>query len=178
MKPMMKTLLAAALVVSAPNMVTPAAAGGLNDETIYAIFDQANMADIATGRLGWKKGQSAEVRMLAKMVITDHGAVQHMGRELAKELGVLGTPPDDDGSWAAQAEALARLSKLSGSNFDEAYLRHEIAYHTAVIDAINTTLMPSIKNQKLKDLVNKVLPGFKHHLAETKAAADKLGVNY
>ncbi|MCW9033282.1 MAG: DUF4142 domain-containing protein [Rhodospirillales bacterium] len=157
---------------------TPASAGGLNDETIFAIFDQANMADIATGRLGWKKGQSDEVRKLAKMVVTDHSAVQQMGREVAKEMGILGTPPDGDQSWAGQAEALKNLSALSGKAFDEAYLRYEIGYHTAVIAAINSTLLPSIKNEKFKALVVKVLPGFEHHLAMTKAAADRMGVSY
>ncbi len=153
-------------------------AAPLNDETIFAIFDQANMADIATGRLGWSKSQNPEVRKLAKMVITDHSAVQHMGREIAKELNILGTPPENDQSWAAQAAALSKLSALSGEEFDTAYLRHEIAYHTAVIDAINTTLLPSIQNPKFKALVIKVLPGFKHHLAATKSAADKLGISY
>ena len=166
------------LALAATAAITPAQAGGLDDETIYAIFDQANMADIATGRLGWKKGQSEEVRKLAKMVVTDHGAVQHMGREIAAKYKMMGTPPDNDQSWANQAAALKKLSALEGKAFDEAYLRHEVAYHTAVIDAINTTLLPAIKNEEFKQLVLKVLPGFKHHLAATKEAADKLGISY
>ncbi len=156
----------------------PASAGDLDDETIFAIFDQANMADIATGRLGWKKATHEDVRALAKMVITDHTAVQQMGRDLAKELNILGTPPSDDQSWQAQANALADLSKLEGQAFDEAYLQYEVAYHTAVISAVETTLLPSIENQNFKALVLKVLPGFKHHLAATKETADKLGVSY
>ena len=76
------------------------------------------------------------------------------------------------------SEFLKGLSALSGKDFDEAYLRYEIAYHTAVIDAINSTLLPAIKNEDFKQLVLKVLPGFKHHLAATKEAADKLGVSY
>lgn len=177
MKHLLKTAAAAALSLAVLQAL-PASAGPLDDETIYAIFDQANMADIATGRLGWAKSQNADVRALAKMVVTDHSAVQHMGREVAKDMGILGTPPANDQSWAAQADALAKLSALDGAAFDEAYLRHEIAYHTAVIDAINTTLLPSIKNEKFKALVVKVLPGFEHHLAATKAAADKMGLSY
>jgi len=154
------------------------AASTLNDATIFAIFDQANMADIATGRLGWKKSRTLEVRNLAKMVVTDHSAVQHMGRQLASDLGIIGTPPDGDASWGSQAQALAKLDALSGRAFDEAYLRYEIGYHTAVIGAIKSTLLPSIKNPQFKALVQKVLPGFEKHLTHTKAAADKLGVSY
>lgn len=169
---------AAILALSVAQASPAGAAEGLNDATIFAIFDQANMADIATGRLGWKKGDSEEVRALAKMVVTDHSAVQRMGRDVAETMGILGTPPDGDGSWAAQAAALEKLDKLSGREFDEAYLRYEIAYHTAVIEAIETTLLPAIEDPDFKALVEKVLPGFKHHLAATRQAADGMGIGY
>ena len=40
-----------------------------------------------------------------------------------------------------------------------------------MIDALNTTLVPALKNQDVKDLVAKVAPAFEAHRA---AAADKL----
>jgi hypothetical protein len=43
-----------------------AAAGALDDATILAIFDQANTADIVTGRLGAKYGASEEFERWAK----------------------------------------------------------------------------------------------------------------
>src|SRR5262245_14555813 len=73
-------------------------ARALDDATILAVFDQANTADIITGRLGAKYGASEEVRALGRMVVTDHEAVQQLGRDLAKKLGVIPTPPDNDTS--------------------------------------------------------------------------------
>lgn len=70
----------------------------LDDATILAIFDEANMADISTGRLGLKKARSEEVKTLARMVVTDHEHVQHLGREVAHEIGVVPLPPDNDKS--------------------------------------------------------------------------------
>lgn len=155
----------------------PAHAGAaLNDETIFAIFDQANMTDISTGRLGWKKAHAPEVKALAKMVVTDHTAVQQMGRQLAGDLGLIGTPPDGVTSLADQAGTITRLDGLAGAAFDRAYLLHEIAFHQAVIDAVKGTLLPSISNPQFKALVTNVLPGFEHHLAATKDVARKLGV--
>jgi len=165
-------------LLPAVGFVKPAMAGGLDDATIYAIFDQANMADIATGRLGFKKSDSPEIQALAKMVVTDHSAVQHMGRELAAKFGMLGTPPDGDPSWGDLTKALADLDRLSGKAFDAAYLRYEIAFHAAVIAAIETTLLPAIRNDEFKTLVETVLPGFRKHMAMTKDVADKLGVAY
>jgi putative membrane protein len=165
-------LLAAAALCSG----SASAAGKLDDATILSIFDQANAADISTARLGVKLGQSAEVRNLAKMVATDHETVQQMGRDLARKIGVIPTPPDHDGSLEAQAKAFAVLQSKSGAEFDHAYLRHEIAFHQSVIDAVKGTLLLAIANAEFKALVQKVLPGFEHHLAATKEAARQLGV--
>ena len=149
----------------------------LDDATILAIFDQANSVDIYTGRLGAKYGYAEEVRALGRMVATDHVAVQQMGRDLAKKLNILPTPPDKDTSVANQAMTVSSLQSVTGPEFDRAYLRHEIAFHQSVIDAIKKTLLPAIKNRDLENLVNKVLPGFEHHLAATKAVAAKLGLD-
>ena len=156
--------IALALILSG----NPASAGGkLDDATILAIFDQANMTDISTGRLGLKKGHSEEVKTLARMVVNDHGHAQHMGREVAHTLGIVPLPPDNDKSVENQAKALAMLEAKSGTEFDRAYLLHEIAFHQSVIEAIQTTLLPAAKSAQLKELITQVLPGFQHHLAET-----------
>lgn len=165
-----------ALIVFSSNKVV--ADGKLDDATILAIFDQANAVDISTGWLGAKYGQSKEIRDLGKMVATDHIAVQQMGRELANKLNIIPTPPDNDASAADHAKTVALLQSKSGAEFDKAYLQHEIAFHQSVIDAVKGTLLPAIGNAEFISLIKKVLPGFEHHLTETKAVAKKLGVTY
>jgi putative membrane protein len=152
------------------------AGGKLDDATILAIFDQANSVDIYTGQLGAKYGSSEEVRALGRMVATDHIAVQQMGRDLAKKLGIMPTPPADDTSVMDHARTVALLQSRFGTEFDKEYLRHEIAFHQSVIDAVKGALLPAIGSGEFKKLVRNVLPGFEHHLAETKAVAQKLGV--
>jgi hypothetical protein len=49
--------------------------------------------------------------------------------------------------------AMKNLEGLSGKAFDKAFLQHEVDYHKAVIEAVNTTLMPALQNQEVKDLV-------------------------
>ena len=148
----------------------------LDDATILAIFDQANSTDISTGLIGAKHGNSEGVRALSSMVIADHIAVQQMGRDLAKKLGIIPTPPDADTSVADQAKTVSLLQSKYGPEFDKAYLQHEIAFHQSVIDAIKGVLLPAIRNDELKKLVETVLPGFEKHLAATKAEAKKLGI--
>jgi putative membrane protein len=160
------------------SMLSTAGVAGekLDDATILAIFDQANSVDIFTGRFGAKYGHSEEVRALGRMTATDHVAVQQMGRDLAKKVDIFPLPPDADTSAADLAKTVAFLKTKSGAEFDKAYLQHEVAFHQSVVDAVKGTLLPAIKNDELKELVKKVLPGFEHHLAETKALAKKFGV--
>lgn len=173
---LIKTL-SAGVVVATGMLSTQSNAGAkLDDATIMAIFDQTNTADLWVGRLAVKKGQSEDVQMLGKMVAVDHVAVQQMGRDLATKLGIIPTPPDNDASAENLAKTVAMLQSKSGADFDRAYLQHEVLFHQSVVDAIKKTLLPAIENQEFRALVTKVLPGFEQHLAETKAAAKKIGI--
>jgi putative membrane protein len=142
---------------------TEAAAPVLNDATIVAIFDNANTADIETGKLAEKRGHSTEVRQFGAMLARDHEMVRQQGRDLAKKLGVTPTPPAGDKSLQDQAAVIRRLSALKGAEFDRAFLQREVQFHKDVIAAVQTTLLPAIKNQELKALVVKVAPAFEAH---------------
>jgi putative membrane protein len=142
-----------------------APAPALNDPTIVAIFDNANSFDIETGKLAAKRGHPNEVRQFGAMLARDHDMVRQQGRDLAKKLGVTPTPPAGDQSARDQGATLHRLSGLRGAAFDRAFLQHEAAFHTEVIAAIQSTLLPAIKNEELRSLVVKVAPAFQAHLA-------------
>jgi putative membrane protein len=135
----------------------------LDDPTIVAIFDAANTYDIETGTLAASKAKSSAVRDFGAMIARDHGNVRQQGRDLAKSLGVTPTPPKDFALANAHTAAMASLRDLSGSAFDRAFLKHEVDFHNAVIDAVNQTLMPAIQNAQVKDLVTKVAPAFVAH---------------
>lgn len=138
-------------------------APALDDPTIVAIFDAANTADIETGELGAKKGSTQAVRDFGVMLARDHKAVRQQGRDLAKKLGVTPTPPKDDNSAKDHAAVMKKLNGLSGAEFDKAFLQNEVGFHDAVIGAVQSTLLPAIKNAELKELVVKVAPAFVAH---------------
>lgn len=135
----------------------------LDDATIVAIFDAANTTDIETGELGAKKGSTKAVRDFGAMLARDHKMVRQQGRDLAKKLGVTPTPPKDDNSAKDRAAVIKRLNGLSGAEFDKAFLQNEVAFHDAVITAVQNTLLPAIQNAEVKDLVVKIAPAFVAH---------------
>lgn len=154
----------------------PAAQPALDDATIVAIFDAANTADIATGRLAVEQGQSEKVRSFGAMLARDHEAVRQQGRDLARRLGVTPTPPADDAAAKAHAAAMKELRAKRGAEFDRAFLRHEATFHRNVIQAIETTLLPAIRNEELKALVVKVAPAFRAHMLAAEQIERELGI--
>jgi len=76
------------------------------------------------------------------------------------------TPQDNDTSKTRSKQAadkLAELGKLSGAEFDRAYIANEVAYHKAVDKALETQLIPSTSNTELKNLLQTGLKIFQGH---------------
>jgi len=87
------------------------------------------------------------------------------------------TPEPNDTSKSLQKggdENMTALKKLSGAAFDKAYVDHEVAYHQAVLDAVDKTLIPSAQNAELKALLVKVRPAFVAHLEHAKQLQSSL----
>jgi len=87
-------------------------------------------------------------------MVRDHTAVNDKALALVKKLNV--TPEDNDTSRALTkqaAEKRAELSKLTGAEFDKAYIANEVAYHKTANGALATTLIRSASNPELKSLL-------------------------
>ncbi|MYN44788.1 DUF4142 domain-containing protein [Pseudoduganella sp. FT93W] len=138
---------------------------GPSDAQIAAIVVAANSVDIEAGQLAASKASNAEVKKFAQTMVTDHGGVNKMAVELVTRLKV--TPEENDISKSLKQggnETLTKLKSLHGAKFDQAYVDNEVAYHAAVMDALDKTLIPNAQNAELKALLVKVRPAFVAHL--------------
>ena len=152
------------------------AQGGPSDPQIAGIVVTANQIDIDAGKLAKSRTKNQEVSKFAQQMITDHTAVNKQAGALAKKLGV--TPADSDTRKSLKDGAqknVANLKGLKGAAFDKAYVDHEVAYHQAVLDAIDKVLIPSAQNAELKDLITKVRPAIAAHLDHAKMIQSSLG---
>jgi putative membrane protein len=156
--------------------LSSAQAAAPTDPQIAAIVVTANQVDIDAGKLAVSKAQSPDVKTFAQLMITDHGGVNKSATELVQKLHV--TPESNPTSQSLQKggdDNLVVLKTLSGSAFDRAYVGHEVVYHQAVLDAIDTTLIPGAQNAELKALLVKVRPAFVAHLEHAKHLQSELG---
>ena len=141
------------------------APAGPTDAQIAAIVVTANNVDVEAGRVAKNKTKNKEVKKFAQQMITDHTSVNKSATDLVTKLKV--APEENDTSRSLKKggdDNLANLKNLKGKAFDKAYVDHEVAYHQAVIDALDKTLIPSARNEELKALLVKVRPAFVAHL--------------
>jgi putative membrane protein len=156
--------------------VATASAQAITDAQIAHIVVTANQVDIDAGKLAASKGSNAEVKKFGQQMVTDHTGVNKQASELAAKLKV--TPADNPTSQSLKAggdKNVAALKSLSGAAFDKAYIDNEVAYHQAVLDAVDKTLIPGATNDELKALLVKVRPAFVAHLEHAKMVQASLG---
>jgi putative membrane protein len=148
----------------------------LTDPEVAHVAVTANSIDIELGRLAQEKSRTESVRQFAGGMVSDHSAVNQQAAALAARLGV--TPRDNAVSQSLQtgaSEAKARLEGLSGAAFDRGYMDREVAYHQAVLDALDGLLIPTTENAELKKLLTDVRPAIAAHLEHAKRIRGTLG---
>lgn len=168
----LSAILAAAVLCAS---VGAASAQGINDAQIAHIVVTANQVDIDAGKLAAAMGANPEVKKFGQLMVTDHTGVNKQAADLAAKLKV--TPADNPTSRSLKSggdKNVAKLKGLKGAEFDKAYIDNEVAYHQAVLDAIDKTLIPGASNAELKALLVKVRPAFVAHLDHAKKVQSSL----
>jgi putative membrane protein len=154
---------------------TEATAAPPNDAQIAQIVLTADTVDVDYGKLAVKKTKNAEVKTFADTMIRDHTAVNDKAAALAKKINL--TPEASDTSKSLKSDGdkmLAKLKGMHGAEFDKAYVDNEVTYHTSVIGALNTVLLPNAKNAELKALLESGKPIFESHLEHAKTLQKSL----
>ena len=109
----------------------------LTDPEIASVAVTANQVDINYAKVALEKSKNEDVLKFAKTMQADHQAVIDQAVALVTKLGV--TPKDNDVSKKLMADSEATIKTMktkSGKAFDKAYVDNEVAYHKAVIAAV------------------------------------------
>jgi len=147
----------------------------LSDAEVASVAVVANQIDINYGEIAKKKSKNADILKFAETMISDHTAVIAQAAALVKKLGV--TPKDNAVSQKLLADSEKTKKELlskSGNAFNKAYIDNEVAYHKAVIAAVESLLIPETENQELKTLLENVVPALKTHLEHAIMVQNKI----
>lgn len=123
------------------------------------------MAEVQLGQLALKRGSSDAVKQYAQHMIDEHTRVNKELMAIASQKGV--TPPK---AIAPKHEKVrAKLSKLSGKSFDQAYMKEAgIKAHTEQA-ALFQRQAEQGQDPDLKAFAAKTLPAVQEHLKEAQA---------
>lgn len=174
------TLILTSVAISALSTIATASdktsTSAPTDAQIAMIVVAADTVDVDYGKLAVKKTGNQAVREFAETMVRDHTAVNDKAIALAKKLGVKPEASDTSKSLKADGKKqLAKLTALTGAEFDKAYVDNEVNYHEAVIGLLDKTLIPNTKNAELKSLLESGRPIFTAHLDHAKNLQASLG---
>lgn len=137
----------------------------LSDPEVAHVAVVANQIDIAYAEIAKEKSKDADILKFAETMTNDHNAVINQASALVKKLNV--TPKENSVSQKLLADAEQTKKTLrakSGKAFNKAYIDNEVAYHKAVIGAVEGLLIPEAENGELKALLQNIVPALKTHL--------------
>lgn len=146
----------------------------LSDPEVASVAVVANQIDINYAAIAKEKSKNEDILKFAEMMADNHKAVIDQAAALVKKLGV--TPKDNAVSQKLLADA-KRTEKIlrskKGNAFNKAYIDNEVAYHKAVIGAVEGLLIPETENAELKTLLQNVVPSLKAHLQHAEMVQKK-----
>jgi putative membrane protein len=130
-----------------------------SDQKFVKEAAQGGLAEVELGKLAQDKGSSEQVKSFGKRMVDDHGKANDELQTLAKNKNI--TLPND---LDAKDKALKdRLSKLSGAQFDRAYMSAMLRDHRKDISEFRTE-SNSGHDPDVKAFAAKTLPTLEDHL--------------
>jgi putative membrane protein len=148
-----------------------ASASSLNsdDQQFIQRAAHGNLAEVQLGKLAVQKSLSNDVKRFGQQMVDDHGkAMDHLKELAAKK--ALRLPSTPDASMSATAK---RLSKLSGDQFDNAYMAQMLKDHKQDVDDFRKE-NKTTQDREIRGFVTETLPILEDHLKKAETIAPDL----
>ncbi len=129
------------------------------------------LAEVELGRLAVKQGSTSAVKEFAQRMIVDHSKAGQALEELARQKNVsLPSKVLPEGK-----QTMEKLSKLSGTDFDQAYVKTMVVMHEKDVAAFSAVAQ-NATDADVKAFATKTLPILKMHLEMIHTMAEQMGV--
>jgi len=124
------------------------------------------MAEVELGQLASSKGSSDEVKKFGQRMVDDHGKANDKLKQLAQSKNVeLPNEPS-----AKHKATKRRLEKLSGEQFDHAYVAEMLKDHKKDVSEFERE-SKNAKDPDVKEFASQTLPTLQEHLKEVQKMA-------
>jgi putative membrane protein len=141
-----------------------------SDKTFIKKAAEGGMAEVELGKLAAEKGSSEDVKKFGQRMVEDHSKANDQLKQVASSKGVE-VPADLN---AKDKATKARLSKLSGEQFDKAYMSDMVKDHQQDVAEFRKESKMA-KDPEVKSFASQTLPVIEDHLKEARSIAPKVG---
>jgi putative membrane protein len=153
---------------SAPGMPAPNQPNQ-NDRLFAAEATIGGGAEVEFGQLAEQKGGSAAVKDFARQMVADHGKANQQLAQLAQTANIpLPRGPDEE-----HRAMRNQLEKLSGTDFDLAYIRAQVGDHQKTAQLLEWEI-GSGQDPQIKAFASQILPVVLRHLEMARAVQYQL----
>lgn len=116
------------------------------------------------------------MRSYGRMMVTMHTAASNRMSALSRRLRISPLEGAESRSLTREAAATqAQLARLTGDEFDRAYLSSQITEHEHLLEMLDRTLIPSARTAELRTaLQNDVRPMVSSHLVRARTLRERL----
>ena len=154
------------------SMGKSAKSGGMSDATFVKKAAEGGLAEVELGKLAAEKASNEDVKKFGQKMVDDHGKANDQLKEVAAKDNIeLPTEPN-----AKDKAEKARLEKLSGEQFDRAYMKAMVKDHTKDVKEFQHE-STSAKNPDVKSFAEQTLPTLQQHLKMAQQIAPKVSGN-
>ncbi len=130
-----------------------------SDQRFIEEAAEGGLAEVELGKLAVQKASSDDVKQFGQRMIDDHSKANNNLKQVASALGVK-LPQHLSAKDEATKE---QLSKLSGDQFDKAYVRDMVKDHKADVAAFRTESSTG-RDASIKSFATQMLPTLRDHL--------------
>lgn len=161
------------LLITLSTAVTAATAP--TDAEIARIVTTTNNGEIEMAKLAKDKAKDKKVKEFAQMMMHEHSKNNKKSAQVVKKLNE--QPKESEMSTQLQADAkqeMSELEKLSGAEFDKAYIEKQVMMHEKVLANLDTNLIPNAKDKNLKEMLEKTRTEVAKHLGHAQKIQSSL----
>lgn len=162
------------ITVAAVLGISPANAAKKIEGKDKAFIEQAareQLAEIALAQLAMKKGSDKKVKEFAAELVEDHRYASEEAKALSAKEGIYLPVEMDD----RQKKEQQRLSRLSGRDFDKAFISHMLKKHRKDVQELQKKTS-ALQNENVKQWAETTEPILAVHLKKAETVAEALGV--
>jgi putative membrane protein len=157
----------------------------LTDDKVLRKLHHVNLEEVKAGQLAQQKSASKDVKDYGAMLVRDHQKADQDVKAVASKLNIdldamktdadrqMKTDADHQVRREAKEHKMDELQKLTGRDFDRAFLQMMVNGHRQVIEMVK-----SARNDvrpEVKDLLDKLLPVLQRHEDMANDILNKMG---